>query len=157
MNAVLRVIGWTLAAAVAGAVLVFLGAVAFVELIQPRMFPPKPGEGFNALGLVLYLFGPPCGAVIGATAGLVWSLYRWRRPDRAPANLFGYLFSGLVATGVLCFLLLVVFRGGQVKPLAWLLVGGVTADAVVGAAACFWLGARSTRYAEPGAAPDTAR
>ena len=65
-----RIITWTLAAAVAGAGLFFLGAFLFVELIQPRLFPPKFGEGFNSLGFVLYFFGSPCGAVVGATAGL---------------------------------------------------------------------------------------
>jgi hypothetical protein len=49
----IRIIGWTLAAALAGAALCFLGTVAFVEMLHYRLLPPKPGEGFNYLGLVL--------------------------------------------------------------------------------------------------------
>ena len=153
----IRIIGWTLTAAVAGAGLFFLGTVVFVELLQTRLFPPKPGEGFNSLGLALYLFGSPSGAVIGATAGLLTCLYRWRQPGSAPANRFGYAFSCLAAIGVLCLFLVLALRGEKVKPLGWLLLGGLTADAVIGAAACFWLGSRSvpaldSKQAEPGAA-----
>ncbi len=139
----LRIFGWTLAAAIAGAGLFFLGTAIFEEWIQPRLFPPKPGEGFNSLGFVLYFFGSPCGAVVGATAGLIWSLYRWKQPGRTPAKLFAYLLSFIAALGVLCLLLLITFRGEQV--FWWLLLGGLTADTGVGAAACFWLASRPAR------------
>ena len=138
----LRIIGWTLAAAIAGAGLFFLGTVLFVERIQPRLFPPKPGEGFNSLGFALYLFGSPCGAIVGATAGLIWSLYRWKQPGRTPAKVFGYLLS-FIAT--LCLLLLIMIQGEQVKPFGWLLLAVLTADLAVGAAACFWLASRPVR------------
>ena len=141
----LRIIGWTLASAIAGAGLFFLGTVLFVERIQPRLFPPKPGEGFNSLGFALYLFGSPCGAIVGATAGLIWSLYRWKQPGRTPAKLFGYLLSFIATLGVLCLLLLITIQGEQVKPFGWLLLGGLTADLAVGAAACFWLANRPAR------------
>jgi hypothetical protein len=149
VNAVPRVIGRTLTAAVAGAGLAALGAVVFVELIQPRLHPPEPGEGFNALGLVFYLFGIPCGAVIGATAGLIWSPYRWGQPGQAPADVFGYLFSFLAPTGALGLPLLVGFRADRVKPLGWLLFGGLTAYALVAARAFFWLARRSTGMDRP--------
>jgi hypothetical protein len=147
---VLHLIGKTFVGGVAGALLVLLGVAVFVEYFQSRIFPPKPGQGFNALGLVLYLLGPPSGAVIGATAGLVWSLYRWKGPGTAPARMFAQMFRGLA---VVCVLLLVTLRfsADGVKPVGWLILGGFTANAAVGAFACYWVARRSDRYAAPAA------
>ena len=75
----LRVICWTFVATVAGAILNLLGMLLFVELIQPWLVPPKPGEGFNAEGFMLYVCGTPCTAVVGGTIGLSLSLHRRRK------------------------------------------------------------------------------
>ena len=149
----LHLIGKTFVGGVAGALLVLLGVAVFVEHFQSRNFPPNPGQGFNALGFVLYLMGPPSGAVIGATTGLVWSLYRWKGPGDAPARMFAQMFRGLA---VVCGLLLVTLAASAdgVKPLGWLILGGFTANAVVGAFACYWVARRSEWSTTPAAHAD---
>ena len=67
---------------VAGAIVVVAGSFVYLEVVRP-LAGIRAG-GFDVVGLVLYAFGTPVGAAIGAVAG--WRIGRSRQPPALPAE-----------------------------------------------------------------------
>lgn len=65
--------------AVAGSLIVLVGAYVWLEFGRP-VISPYEGYGFDGLGFVLYLFGPPIGGLLGVAVGVRRVLRRTRTP-----------------------------------------------------------------------------